>query len=208
MKKLVSLIAALAVTGCQIPKNSVVTSTATVLGIELAQNPQTQIYQAKLGYSRAEIAIIPTNRSATDEAGSAFNGAKDAVPVLMELRSGGFFSFSSDGLIYQRLAIGSEAVTQPGAAFMMAKDATGAISTNVSSALVAAFSGTAKVDSSTEASKRPLADAYTKSTNKLSFDSAVKEFGYDSFSAFLIDTSAGGKISSITAKLKSLGLIQ
>ena len=56
-------------------------------------------------------------------------------PVLMELRYSGIFSRS--GGIYQRLAVGAEAVKQPGAAFMFAKDADGNISSNAVQAITA-----------------------------------------------------------------------
>lgn len=105
-------------TGCTAVKNGyVVTGTGTVLGVQIAENPATQLYEAKLGYARAEIALVPTN----------------GVPVIMELRYSGIFSHS--GGIYQRLAVGADAVKQPGAAYMFAKDADGTISSNVVQAI-------------------------------------------------------------------------
>lgn len=116
--KTYALLCALMLTGCQaINHNYVVSGTATVLGVQIAENPATQLYEAKFGYSRAEMALVPTNGPA----------------VLMELRYGGVFSRS--GGVYQRLAVGNAAVQQPGAAFMFAKDANGNLSTNVIEAI-------------------------------------------------------------------------
>jgi len=96
--------------------------------VEIAQNPANQLPQAKLGYQRAELAVIPTNRSADIEAGSAGNGAADHANVLMEIKYAGIFDLGQASGIYQRLAVGEEAVKQPGAAFMFARDSTGYVS--------------------------------------------------------------------------------
>ena len=118
--KICALFAALLLTGCGAINHSyVVTGTGTILGLQIAENPATQLYEAKFGYARAEMALVPTNGG----------------PVLMELRYSGIFSRS--GGIYQRLAVGAEAVKQPGAAFMFAKDADGNISSNAVQAITA-----------------------------------------------------------------------
>lgn len=113
-----ALLSALLFTGCSaINHNYVVTGTGTIIGLQIAENPATQLYEAKFGYARAEMALVPTN----------------GVPVLMELRYSGIFS--RYGGIYQRLAVGADAVKQPGAAFMFAKDADGSISSNAVQAI-------------------------------------------------------------------------
>ena len=118
--KICALFAALLLTGCGAINHSyVITGTGTILGVQIAENPATQLYEAKFGYARAEMALVPTNGG----------------PVLMELRYSGIFSRS--GGIYQRLAVGAEAVKQPGAAFMFAKDADGNISSNAVQAITA-----------------------------------------------------------------------
>lgn len=104
--------------GCRaIDRNYVVTGTGTIIGIQIAENPATQLYEAKLGYARAEAALVPTN----------------GVSVLMELKYSGIFS--RGGGIYQRLAVGDTAIRQPGAAVMFAKDADGKISSNAVEAI-------------------------------------------------------------------------
>lgn len=116
--KTLYLLIALCLTGCGTIKNSyVVSGTSTILGVQIAENPATQLYEAKFGYARAEVALVPTNGPA----------------VIMELRYSGIFSRS--GGIYQRLAVGRDAVMQPGAALMFAKDADGNISSNSISAI-------------------------------------------------------------------------
>lgn len=116
MKQL--LLLPLLLLGCSaIKQNYVITNTATVLGVQVAENPTTQLYEARFGYSRYEYAMVPTN----------------GASVLMELRYSGIFA--KDGGIYQRLAVGDTAVKQPGASLMFLKDNSGQISSNVVQAI-------------------------------------------------------------------------
>jgi len=92
MKKYIPLLLA-TLCGCANFSDKVIVTTGTVLGVQLAENPATQLYEAKLGYARAEFVVAPTN----------------GVPVLTELRINNIFSFTDAG-IYQRTAIGSDAV--------------------------------------------------------------------------------------------------
>jgi len=108
-------------TGCA-THNKVLVATGTIFGLEVAQNPATGMYQAKVGYNRAEIALVPTNPT---------NGY--TPDVLTELRMNGILSF--DMGIYQRLAVGPNAVSQIGAAALFSKDAKGNINSNILDAL-------------------------------------------------------------------------
>ena len=111
----------LLLTGCA-THNKVLVATGTIFGLEVAQNPATGMYQAKVGYNRAEIALVPTNPT---------NGY--TPDVLTELRMSGILSF--DMGIYQRLAVGPNAVSQLGAAALFSKDSKGVISSNAMDAL-------------------------------------------------------------------------
>jgi hypothetical protein len=119
--------------------------TGTNIGVDISQNPATQSPQAKLGYQRTELAIVPTNRSTqadpfSTNAGkdsASHGGAKDVANVIMELRYGGIFDTGPSSGIYQRLAVGTEAVRQPGASLMFAKDVDGKISNDTANALKA-----------------------------------------------------------------------
>lgn len=117
MKKLISLTVLLAaLCGCN-NLHSVITTTQTGIGLSLSENPSTQLYEVRFGYFRNEVAVVP---GSTNIPGS--------VPdVLMEIRMENIFR---GGLVYQRLAVGSNAVKQPGAALMLAKDAKGNLSSN------------------------------------------------------------------------------
>jgi hypothetical protein len=105
-----------ACTGCV--DHMVATSAQSVLGVSVSENPATQLYEARLGLVVSQVAAVPTPT----------NGP---VPdVIQEFKVSGIFT---GGLVYQRLAVGSNAVSQLGAACMFAKDGTGNFSTNWSS---------------------------------------------------------------------------
>ena len=124
MKTVYGLIAALALltTGCAILKDKVLVSTSTVFGFEIAQNPASQMYQIRFGYARTEIAIVPTN----------------GVDVLTEFQ---LRDVTGTGGVYQRMAVGSEAVKQ--SIFMFAKDANGNLNPQTVELLLQAAKGAA-----------------------------------------------------------------
>lgn len=124
---------AIVLCGCGHTRDYVISGSGTVIGVEIGQNPASQMYHAKLGYVRTEVALVPTNRGTSTNGPAVNGGAKDTANVIMELKFNGIFS--SSGGIYQRLAVGDKAVGQPGAAIMFAKDAQGSVSSNVVDAI-------------------------------------------------------------------------
>jgi hypothetical protein len=110
------LACALLLCGCSSTNKNLIVTTGTILGVEVAENPQTGLYQAKLGYGRTEFALVPT-------------GTNGVTPdVIMEIRYHGFFS--TEGGLYQRLAVGQTACSQVPAALMFGKDERGNSPTN------------------------------------------------------------------------------
>ena len=135
---------------CGHSPDSVVAVTGTVIGVEIGENPANQTFQGKLGYNRSEVAVVPTNKchdstgttqqpgdgqgdankegNGTGEGGpvgtgkagcrTTGNGAADTADVLMELHYKGIFN--KDGGIYQRLAVGKNAVSATPTALMFA----------------------------------------------------------------------------------------
>ena len=109
---------ALASSACTSSEHSVIAATGTNIGLEIAQAPANGTPQAKLGYNRAEIALVRPDRY------NDGTGKDDVANVLMELRYSNILS-ADKGSIYQRLAVGKTAVSQPGASVLMAKNADG-----------------------------------------------------------------------------------
>lgn len=117
MKTTLMLLPLLLLTGCTVMQDKVLVTTSTILGFELAQNPANQMYQLKFGYARMELALVPTN----------------GVNVLTEIQ---FKDITGRGGLYQRMAVGTEAVKQ--SMFMFAKDATGNINSQAVNAILQA----------------------------------------------------------------------
>lgn len=120
--------------GCT-ARHEVVAVTETNIGVDIGQTPSTQTPHAKLGYQRVEAAIVPTNRSAGEDAGNIANGAASNAEVIMELRYSGIFSTGTGSGIYQRLAVGPDAVRQPGAAALFIRNNEGNVDNNATLAL-------------------------------------------------------------------------
>ena len=125
-----------ALAGCASSDHAVIASTATTIGVEISSNPTTGAPTGVLGYRRAEFAFVPTNRAKAGEPVDHDNPSdvSKVANVLMELNYSG--TISTQGSIYQRLAVGTEAVTGQGAALMFARDADGGLSPELAAAAV------------------------------------------------------------------------
>ncbi len=132
---LFAAVCALSLTGCMDVRHEVLAVSETNIGVDISQSPSTQTPHAKLGYQRVEVAIVPTNRSAGVEAGVAPGGAASNADVLMELRYSGIFSQGANSGIYQRLAVGKDAVEQPGATALFIRNASGDMSPEAAAAI-------------------------------------------------------------------------
>lgn len=120
-------LAAALLAGCASP-NSIVTTAQSVLGISVSENPATQLYEARAGIVLSQIAFVPCSTNS--------NGTLMVPDVIQEFRVNNLFA---GGLVYQRLAVGANAVNQPGASVMFAKDASGKLSTNAFESVISRF---------------------------------------------------------------------
>jgi len=177
--------------GCK-SLNSVVTTTQTGLGISVSENPSTQLYELRFGYFRNEFAYVPGNT----------NCPASIPDVLMEIR---MENIIKGGLVYQRLAVGRNAVAQPGATALFAKGPDGSLDAATAAALIRQ---TPTANAEATAEKLPLAQAYQKATDKTLFDAVAKSFGYDSFAAFLTNsTLSTADVVKIKDALKAANLL-
>jgi hypothetical protein len=166
-----------------------------MLGIEVSQDQTTQTPRIKLGYNRAEVALVPSNRDDLEKPGSRIadavgkltncqetaeckkalskikdGGAADTAEVIMEIRMQGGILFNGlhDGGMYQRLAVGRTAVKQPGASLMFARDDGGKIGADASTAVgkaTKAVKSIAEPDWDAEEVKGRLRAAFEKETD-------------------------------------------
>lgn len=210
-----------ALSGCQSMSNSVIAATGTTIGVEVSQNQATQTPMGVLGYRRAELAYVPTNKvsetKTTTDAGkkesekhSIGNGARDSANVVMELKHQGIFDWSSNSGIYQRLAVGNIAVRQPGAQAMFLKNDKGEIDENAAKALQAARAAVSTIPVVTEKSinlRQNLIDAYLKceKNNKSEldkFEAVAIDQGYLNFRTFMGEVFNEDKINQFDQSLK------
>lgn len=131
--------------GCGGTRHYVIAATGTVIGVEIARNPASQFYEGKVGYNRGELALVPTNRTVVSGDETQPTGAEQCSDVVMELRYGGFFDAGPSSGIYQRLAVGKAAVSQPGAAFMFARSPNGDLDKDAAAAISRTFGGVKKL---------------------------------------------------------------
>jgi hypothetical protein len=137
----------------------VVAATGTVIGVEVSENPQTQLPHAKLGYNRAELALVPTDRTGDDDLHYP-TGSRNTANVLMELRYGGIFDIGKSSAIYQRLAVGDIAVAQPGASLMFVRNGEGDIDKDSAAAAIAAVTSATAPLNTKGLSPRALAQTF------------------------------------------------
>jgi hypothetical protein len=191
MKKLIMglcLVLMIAMSGCW-SGTSIITHTGTVLGVELDYKAESSLPFGRVGYVRDELAIVPTNKTREGEDGTATigGGAKDCPNVLIEFSMANIFNIFTTHLIYQRIAIGDIAVTQPGAVAMLVKDADGNIDPEVLRIALAI----AKIKSTPQATlkaKEALTDIYLYRDDLSSkILELLKGKGIDSWDEFIDD---------------------
>lgn len=129
-------LAAPALAGCQgLLRENIVASTQSMIGLSVAQNPGTQMYELNAGFGRGEFFMVPTSKYVPYAEGDWRVGASErghhdpsSTPeVLAEIQVGGKGKpgLSSDGAevkVYQRLAVGKHAVGAPAAVALLAHD--------------------------------------------------------------------------------------
>lgn len=122
--------------GCK-SQTCVVTATATGIGLRASYDEKTQMPLGELGYIHTAVAIVPTNRQADGEPinPNSAGGAQDTADVINEISFNNFFSFWNENGIYERVAVGKNACSQPGAVALFAKDSSGKVDPRVIEAL-------------------------------------------------------------------------
>ena len=191
--------------GCTAKRDAVLAATGTNIGVEISEHPATQMPQAKLGYNRAEFAFVPTSAGSKSDGGGS---ASDTADVVMELHYPGIFDFGPTSGIYQRLAVGKTAVTQPGAALLFARNMAGEVTDEASAALQAI----SKIPvTAFRSDKAAMARAYHTASAQVrpQFDQAAVGLGYADFKAFLLEANTSAdKMNSLRQKLRETGLIK
>lgn len=141
-------VALAACAGCttKLLRENVLATTQSAIGLSVAQNAQTQMYELKAGFFRNEFFLVPTSKRVVNDADnrdaagtasrachiSSLKGIEHYDPsstpeVLAEIQVGGYGkqSLKEQGgrvEVYQRLAVGKHAVQSRAAVALMASD--------------------------------------------------------------------------------------
>src|SRR3972149_2998961 len=99
--------------GCSTQGYSVIAATGTTIGVGISQNPTSGVVDATLGYKRAELAFVPTNRNGGKKAGDHFEGARDSANVIIDRQYRGICRSVGRCGFFRRLVVGDIAVAQP-----------------------------------------------------------------------------------------------
>jgi hypothetical protein len=129
-----ALVIGIAFTSCK-SQTCIVTATATGIGLRASYDPKTQMPLGELGYIHTAVAIVPTDRQADGEAVKESATSANSADVINEISFNNFFSFWNENGIYERIAVGKNAVNQPGAVALFAKNNSGNIDENTLKAL-------------------------------------------------------------------------
>src|SRR3954466_337471 len=75
-------------TGCKtVVRENIISSVNTGIGISLAENPKTEMYEAKIGFIRSQFYSVPTGKTVEDDNAKKKN-LSNAANITPELVSG------------------------------------------------------------------------------------------------------------------------
>jgi hypothetical protein len=134
-KEMIGLMAGLFLVGCSTPQSCILVENTTGIGLVVKENPKTQMYEFWMSYINSVFGLVPTNRGWNKDVPAYGDGAKDTGNVIFETNFSNWFCFWNSQGIYQRVAIGDDAVKQPGAVAMFARNSSGNISNETIQAL-------------------------------------------------------------------------
>ncbi len=193
----VGLLLCVTATGCaDIVKQTIVSSVNTGIGASVTENPQTQLYEVKVGYIRTQFYSVPTGKMfcSKEDAAAGCTSSNDAglAPQLVSgIRMHSGFEQLLLGIdVSENFAVGDKAVNSPAAVAMYIANAD--TDAKASAAAVAA-----NAKSTTTISTQPsgdvatihgnIVDAYNAAdaTKRRQIESIVTKNGYASWNEFL-----------------------
>lgn len=121
-------VALLGFTGCKtVVRENIISSINTGIGVSLAENPKTEMYEVKVGYIRSQFYSVPTGKNVEDTSADGKN-LSNRANITPELVSG--IRMESDARhlllgvsVSESFAVGKVAVMSPAAAAMYIADA-------------------------------------------------------------------------------------
>lgn len=154
------LLALLASAGCTtVVRENIISSINTGVGVSIAENPQTQLYEIKAGYIRSQFYSIPTGKKVEDGKGqgaSITNAANVTPEVVAGIRMKSDARHLFLGMdIAENFAVGEVGVMSPAAVAMYVSQAATATSANAASLAAESVAKAAKSTKTIPAAPSP-----------------------------------------------------
>jgi hypothetical protein len=112
------VIAVLWCSGCG-AKGYIVASVQSVIGLDVSENPKTQVPHIRFGYVRSQYYYIPTGKAESGKGVPGGSGKADETPDLVSEMYVNL-KFLSSAMIHERFAVGKHAVQTPAAQALFA----------------------------------------------------------------------------------------
>jgi hypothetical protein len=133
-------------TGCTVVRENVVSTINTGFGVQVAQNPQTQVPEVKIGYIRSQFYSIPTAKTVgtihnelSSKSNAPLNDPSKTPELVSGIRAGASAKSGIVGMdISENFAVGKIAVMSPAAIAMYISQAENAGSAQAASKAVVA----------------------------------------------------------------------
>jgi hypothetical protein len=121
------LLLALSLAGCA-GNGYISSSVNTVLGLDVSENPKTQVPHVKFGYARSGLYYVPTGKTETKSGSIGSGSAAETPTVVSEIFV--HSKFLTDITISEKFAIGPGAVSSPAATQTFASNSAQAVAAN------------------------------------------------------------------------------
>ena len=196
--------------GCTtVVRENIISSINTGIGVSLAENPKTELYEVKVGYIRNQFYSVPTGKMVK----GATNNAADVTP---ELVSG--IRMNSDArhlflgiTVAENFAVGKTAVMSPAAVAMYVSEARSPEAATAASSAASTVAASVKTiiepPEDVIAEMDPLTKAYnalhTNPEKKRVFDDAAKTEGYTDFRSMIMGNPKYPSVEQV-AKIRLL----
>ena len=106
-------------TGCTAVNENVISTVNTGFGLQVAENPQSQLYEIKFGYMRNQFYSIPTSKRVTGNNDASITNQIGTPQVVSGIGgSADINGRSLGGGIAENFAVGETAVASPAAVMM------------------------------------------------------------------------------------------
>ncbi len=127
--------------GCtSVVKQNIISSINTGIGATLTENPQTQLYEVKIGYIRSQFYSVPTGKTIKEDTNQPSNAANITADLVSGIRMESGIQHLFLGVdVSENFAVGKVAVMSPAAVAMYISQAESPAAAQAASAAIQAL---------------------------------------------------------------------